>query len=398
MNRPLRVATLFTQLYLGGDEQRVLTFARAHDRSRIHHVVLVMVEPSQERGALYGPIADRYREAGVEVVSLGLPERGEWAGTPLGPLRDARLLASAVRRLVRELRERRIDVVDARMAWSLVLGVLAAPLARVPVVVGTSYYSNFWSGPRRLVQRSVCSRLDAVITDSRACLAFIRSDSGLSLEQGVVIENGLAEPEVVEDRARVRAFFGIPDEATVIAEVAAIRDYKGQDLLLEAVAPLLQERPELHLLLCGYTKRTEAYGVDLERRVTELGLTGRVSVGGWPGRSTDVFAAIDVHAHPSRMDSSPISILEGMAAGLPAVVSDVGGIPELVLHEETGLVFPKDDVDALRKALLRVLDGPDLAARLGAAARARYEARHRPAVLADQTTDLLERLYARKAT
>ena len=70
----------------------------------------------------------------------------------------------------------------------------------------------------------------------------------------------------------------------------------------------------------------------------------------WPGDIAEVWQAVDIHAHPSLLDSSPIAIHESMALGLPAVVSSAGGIPELVEHDVTGLVVPTDDSPHWRPA------------------------------------------------
>jgi glycosyltransferase involved in cell wall biosynthesis len=102
---------------------------------------------------------------------------------------------------------------------------------------------------------------------------------------------------------------------------------------------------------------------------------------------------IDLHVHASRFDSLPNAIIEGMSLGKPAVVTSVGGIPEVVTHGETGLIVPPGDIDGLEGAILRLLDSPAEAARLGAGARRRYEERLRP----ERMTADMEQLFARLA-
>ena len=102
-----------------------------------------------------------------------------------------------------------------------------------------------------------------------------------------------------------------------------------------------------------------------------------------------MWSVIDVHVHPSSIDSLPNAIIEGMSLGKPAVVSSVGAIPDHVEHGRTGLIVPPDDPAALADALLKVLGDSALAERLGRAAYGRYLERFTPEV----TTREIERCF-----
>jgi len=110
----------------------------------------------------------------------------------------------------------------------------------------------------------------------------------------------------------------------------------------------------------------------------------------YPGPIGDVWQALDIHVHASLMDSLPNAIIEGMSLALPAVVTSVGGIPEMVEHEETGLVVPPDDPASLANALLQLLRHPYQAAALGQAAYRRYRDRYGTEAM----TRTLEQLFA----
>jgi glycosyltransferase involved in cell wall biosynthesis len=143
----------------------------------------------------------------------------------------------------------------------------------------------------------------------------------------------------------------------------------------------------------GFPRGEEAYQRRLRQRIQELGLAGRICMAGYPGPIGDVWNVIDIHVHASLFDSLPNAIIEGMSLGKPAVVTAVGGIPEIVTHAETGLLVPPGDVDALERAITRLVRSPAEAARLGAAARRRYDARLRP----EHMTTALEQLFLRVA-
>src|SRR5439155_1820363 len=123
-----------------------------------------------------------------------------------------------------------------------------------------------------------------------------------------------------------------------------------------------------------------------------LGLADRIALAGYPGPIGDVWNVIDIHVHASLFDSLPNAIIEGMSLGKPAVVTAVGGIPEIVTDGETGLVVPPGDVDGLEAALTHLVRSPMFAARLGEAARRRHQQRLRPEHLTSSMEHLFRRL------
>jgi glycosyltransferase involved in cell wall biosynthesis len=179
----------------------------------------------------------------------------------------------------------------------------------------------------------------------------------------------------------------------VVGQVSGIIPSKGHEVLLEAAARILEREAGVAFLFAGFPRGQDAHQRRLRERIRELGVSDRVRLAGYPGPIGDVWNVIDVHVHASLFDSLPNAIIEGMSLGKPAVVTAVGGIPEIVTHGETGLVVPPGDVDALEHAITRLLRSPDEAARLGAAARRRYEARLRP----EHMTAAMEQLFLRVA-
>src|SRR6185369_5541368 len=105
---------------------------------------------------------------------------------------------------------------------------------------------------------------------------------------------------------------------------------------------VLAQRPDAFFLICGFP-REPGYDDELRRTAASLGIAERVRITSYMGPVADVWAAIDLHVHASLFDSSPLAILEAMSLRKTSVVTSVGGIPELVAHEVTGLVVPPGD-------------------------------------------------------
>jgi glycosyltransferase involved in cell wall biosynthesis len=150
---------------------------------------------------------------------------------------------------------------------------------------------------------------------------------------------------------------------------------------------VLEKEPATAFLLCGYAD-PPPYLEELRRQAADLGIADRVRIGGYPGSIADVWAAMDVHVHASLLESSPIAIYESMALGLPAVVTDVGGVRELVQESQTALVVPPGNVPALVDAMLRVLRDPTLARSLGSQAQERFSSHFRAGVMTRALEDL----------
>jgi glycosyltransferase involved in cell wall biosynthesis len=130
----------------------------------------------------------------------------------------------------------------------------------------------------------------------------------------------------------------------------------------------------------------------LIRRAEEMGIADRVRIASYPGNIGDVWKAVDIHAHPTLLDSLPQAIIEAMSLGLPSVVTPVGGIATLVGDDVTGLIVPAGDSEALARALTQLLDDPEKASRFGSAALERYRNGYTTAIMTRSLEDLFARL------
>ena len=392
----MRVATFFNSLGFGGDENRVLSFARTIDRRRVEHHVIVALRPTHE-SASYGGIIRDYESRGVRMHFLNETPRWMVRRLPgaLHHVQDAAHLTRIVAKLARLLRHLRVHILDTRLLPGMLYGVPAGCAARVPVILGTSYQADDWtSGPARLMRPGVQSGLDVLVSDSEWAIEQHRSLFGGRV-RFALIPNGIPDPEPDWPRSEVRRRLGIPEDAPLVGQVSNFHPYKGHGVLLEAMPSILARHPDTWFLFCGFIRENEPYVADLRERARLLRVDQRLVITTYLGNIGDVWDAIDVHAHASTKDSSPIAIHESMARGRPAVVTSVGGIPELVSDGVSALVVPPHDAEALARGVAALLEDPGRARRLGMAARARYESHHRPETMARAIEDLMSRELAR---
>jgi len=274
---------------------------------------------------------------------------------------------------------------SADPAWlrPALLGVLAGTLTRRPTTV-TQYFPSYFDRPgMRLLGQAVYARADAFICDSKALSDEINDWMYRPHRRSLVIPNGVPVPVVSRSNAEMRSLLGLPPERSVaiVGQVSRLTPNKGHRVLLRAAREVLRERPDTYFIFTGYPNEDPAYVETLKREALALGVTDRVRIVSWPGSIGDIWEVIDIHVHASLHDSLPIAITEGMSFGKPAVVTNTGGTEEMVTHEETGLVVPMNDAEALAAGMLRLLREPETGRRLGAAAQRRYHQRFRPEVM-----------------
>ena len=325
-----------------------------------------------------GPLRDAAREAGVRFVGLRHVRRALHPGRDLLGLFELMAL----------IRRERPDLVHANSSKAGVLGRLAALLMRVPVRVFTVHGWAFKasSGLASLVYRWA-DRLMNPLTSVTICVSERERAAGLAARTcrasgTVVIPNAVdvaAAPCTRHDND--------PPRIVSVGRLAAPKDALTLVRALAAVGPI-----PFSALLVGDGPDRPA----MEAEVRSLNLEDRVELAGSRADVPSLLAAADVFVLSSRSEGAPISILEAMAAGLPVVASDVGGVGELVADGETGLLVPSADPARLAEALRALLPDPGLRRRLGAAGRARAGERFDLPAFRDAHLELYARELARR--
>ena len=172
-------------------------------------------------------------------------------------------------------------------------------------------------------------------------------------------------------REAVRDALGIPVDAPVVGNVAHLADHKGQGHLIRAFPAVLAAHPTAHLVIVGEGEARPA----LEEEIRRLDLEARVHLAGFQTDIAACLGALDLFVMPSEQEGLCTSLLDALTAGLPVIGSEIGGIPEIIEPERTGLLAPVGDSPALAAAITRLLADRALAAALAEAGREKV-ARH----------------------
>jgi glycosyltransferase involved in cell wall biosynthesis len=400
--RRIKVLTILDALCCGGDENRVLQMARAIDREHFDLRVAALSPPDAEVDKRHGTLRGEFAAAGIPVTVLGVERttRGLALDDPRRHVRRVGMLAATVQRIVKYIREERCDLVDGHAPSGYLCGTIAARICGVPNVVTTYNVGEEWS-PRVVylaARQANLAAADAIVTDSDEVANELRAWMLRKRHPRIlVIPNGPPPPLPVRADDEIRKQLGLPPKgaARIIGQVAGLIPEKGQHVLIEAAPAVLARHPDAFFLIVGF-ERTDhpGYSAELRALARRLGVSERVAIASYQGPIGDVWQTIDIHAHPTMRDSLPNAILEGMSLGKPAVVAATAGIPTLVLDGKSGLVVPPADAAAVAAGLNRLLDEPELARALGAAALRRYENGYTDVLLARRSEALFADLTA----
>jgi glycosyltransferase involved in cell wall biosynthesis len=299
-------------------------------------------------------------ESGVEVhrVYLGVPGAG-WRATLLFPLLaplTVVYLLLLVRRRPPQLLH--LHFVDNAAAYALLLATLL-PLPLVASLHGDDVERLPHELPvYRWLLRTTLRRAEVVTGCSAALLQAAGAPGGRVVANGVNSE-------------RFARLDGPRGEGYLLA-LARLAPKKGMDVVLRALAMLPVRYAETTLVIAGEGPQR----AELERLAGSLGLNRRVQFRGRvePEAVPELLAGCRLFVHGSRHEAFGIVLLEAMAACRPVVATRVGGVPEIIADGVHGLLVPRDDAAALAGAITRLLDDPELAARLAAQGQAHVRA------------------------
>lgn len=251
----------------------------------------------------------------------------------------------------------------------------------------TVYTKHTLSQPAGGLRRQLAALADNRVTD--AAIAVSQTgvqnllDLGLKRDKIHLVYNGIEglQPFTEGQRAGFRERFGVSGGDVVIACVARLEEIKNHALLLAALREALPQQPNLRLLLAGGGGLEQP----LRRMAEDYGIAARVSFLGELEDVRPVYGAADLFALLSHSENLPLTLLEAMSAGLPALLTRVGGMPEVAIDRESALFTDPKSPAKAAELLLELAGDEGLRRRLGEAAQARFHEYFTARVFAQQT-------------
>jgi glycosyltransferase involved in cell wall biosynthesis len=351
---------------IGGAQMMVRDLAIG-SADRGHDVVLVT--------GIDGPLTEQLAARGIETrICPGMLRE-------IDPRRDLH----AVRAMTGIIREWGPDLVTTHSSKGGVVGRLAARRADVPAMF-TAHGWAFTVGvprPKRIMYRAierVMARWSAQIVCVSGYDRRLGMQAGMPAAKLITIHNGVAD---IDPALRAHPETGVPVRLVMIARFDRQKDH---ETLFRALTTL----PEVEIDLVG-----DGPGIDAARQLAHhLGLGPRVHFLGQRLDVEEILARSHIFVLSSRWEGFPRSTLEAMRAGLPVVVSDIGGASEAITHGVTGFLVAAGDREQLAERLRDLVRSPQLRKSMGDAGRARYEAEFTFDTMLDRTLALQQEIIA----
>lgn len=267
-------------------------------------------------------------------------------------------------RLIRLLKELRPHIVICFFKVSYIVGVLCAFWAGVRHIISTRRDYGLWLDGRSVIFLRMANRyVNNIVTNSEKVKRLTGEREKYPFQKIKIIYNGIEfsndlrkNEKINENRMDLREILGISPDQKLIGIVAGLRPMKKHETFLKAAKIVLEKRKDVHFLIVGDGPRRQ----ELENLVKDLHISSNVHFLGWKENVSDVLLNFDIGVNCSANEGLSNAIMEYMAHGVPCVVSDAGGNPELIKNGVNGFLFKLGDWRQLAEKIQILLDNSEL--------------------------------------
>lgn len=263
----------------------------------------------------------------------------------------------AVFRLVKYIKELGIDIVSTHSGRDAWLGGMAAKIAGVKCVRVRHLQTPFASP---FSYRHLTDEITAISVGVREYIA----SRGVDKNKIRLIYTGIDTEHFQKAESSFRSEFGIKNETFLIGIVAILRGAKRHKDLIDAVKKL-SEKYDVKLVIAGEGPQWD----NLQAKIKETGLEDRVIMTGFRSDTVNILSALDLFVLPSNMEALGTALLEAQSCGVPVIGSLVGGIPEALEENGSGLLFEAENVEDLREKIERFITDKEFCEKAGKRAR-----------------------------
>ncbi len=266
-------------------------------------------------------------------------------------------------RLIHIMKSEKIQIVHTHTHKPNTTARIAAILAGIPIIIANEHNVDEWKNAfQKLIDRFLSRSTDRIIVVSKGVQKFCQS-TGIPSCKFHLIYNGIELDKFNNKKLRdkKRKELGIDENTCVIGTVGRIHPQKGHEFLIDVVEKLLTEHESLLFLIIGEGYLKE----ELILKVKSLNLSENFRFLGEREDIPQLLSCMDIFVLPSLREGFPNTILEAMASSLPVVATDVGGVRELIIQDETGFIVPPANLTALYEGLSKLIQDKDLRYKMG---------------------------------
>ena len=350
----LYIMDTFTNL--AGAEKNLYEVVTRLDKEKYRPIVYILYS---------GTLIDVLRQKNIQVKDLGIKK-----------IYGFKALLEGVK-LIKFIKKEKVQIVVTYHEGSDFWGGIFAKLAGIPVIISSRRDMGYKLKKRHIFFYKLINNLlfDKIITVSDAVKNVLVKKQNVKPKKICTIYNGVEINRFSkkQDISTIKKELGLNSIAPIVGIIAGLRPIKGHRYFLEAASIVLKEIPEVKFLIVGYIFKNAGKDNSLLEVAKKLRITDNVVFAGERSDIPKLLSMMDISVLSSLSEGFSNTILESMAAGKPVIATNVGGNPEVVVDDETGLLVPPANSEMLAKAMLRLLKNKELAQKMGKAGQKRIE-------------------------
>ncbi len=382
MNK-IKVAQVITRLDWGGspDIFRVLASGLDPEKFDVSLVIGRTAYPSAKTGEFLQRFSGR-------LTVINELQRD------ISPFRDLR----AFFKLYNVFRREKFDIVHTHTAKAGALGRLAAKLSGVPKIVHTPHGHNFYGyfGPVLTRIIVIIERFLAKFTDKIIALTELEKNDLMKFgiageDKAVLIYQGLELDIPKADKNAIKISFNIDIDDYAVGMIGRLEPVKGPEYFIKAAIEVSREFKNVKFLLVGSLR------LKLEKQVKDSGLADKFIFTGWREDVPDILSMLDIMVLPSLNEAVGIVLVQAQYLGVPVVATTVGGIPEVVKDNETGILVLASDVQGIAEGIKELLRDTAKRITMGQAGKTWVSGRFRAEEMIRKTSELYKELIGQNA-
>jgi glycosyltransferase involved in cell wall biosynthesis len=310
------------------------------------------------------------RQFNVSLVSLRKKDLSEETlesfGVDITYLHKSKFDPSTLPALLKVIDRKRIDVLHLHGYGATTFGRIAGAMRRLPTILHE--HANLTDTPwfQKIADEALAPATDIAIAVSRSTADFVISARRMPAEKVKVVYLGVPLEEFSRARtghdiAQARAELGVRPGEFAVGTITRLHPSKGNSYLVEAAKAVVERRPAARFFLVGEGPLLP----ELQAQARALGLADRFVFSGFARDVPQVLSAFDLSVFPSLWEGTPLTVFEALAMGKPIVATDADGLIDVLTGGEDALIVPRRDAAALADGIVRMIDEPEMRARLG---------------------------------
>lgn len=283
------------------------------------------------------------------------------------------------------------DIIHTNCEKSFLIGGVTGRLRRIPVL-GTYHRSNLEFYQPYFRYKLFAALMNRCVAISRQRFSLMQEQLGIAPRKITLIHGGvdLATVNGFCDKTAARRKLGFDPNKRLLLSLGHLGEIKGHDYTLAGLVKVVARFPDVHLYIGGDGQPREYQR--LRNLIQSHGLQNHVTMLGEVTNAFELIAACDIFVQPSLEEAFGLVFIEAGAHAKPTVATEVGGIPDIIINNETGILTPPKDADAIALAIIKMFENPDWATQLGQRARERVVANFSLEKMADNYISVYEEL------